>query len=189
EAAVGAYPREVVTLLGVPADGHATRLVGELAARAHADCGGTIRSFTTGISSPADTLDAIPAAYEQARRAVVAGRRVHGPGAVADFDRLGVFRLLGLIPDPDEVDRFARETLRTLAHFDDLEAADLRNTLQVLLDTNLNVAETARRLYVHYNTLRYRITKLERLLGPFTRDPHLRLNLMIALQIVRMRGR
>jgi len=188
-SAVGTYPREVVALLGAPADGQSARLVGELAAGAHADCGGSVRSFTTGVSRPVDGLDALPAAYDQARRAVAAGRRIHGPGAVADFDQLGVFRLLSLIPDPGELDRFAREALRTLAHPRDPEAADLRNTLQVLLDTNLNVAETARRLYVHYNTLRYRITKLERLLGRFTHDPHLRLNLMIALQIVRMQGR
>ncbi|OPC79990.1 hypothetical protein B4N89_02620 [Embleya scabrispora] len=189
EAAVAAYPREVVTLLGAPADGQAARLVTELAAVVHADCGAAVRSFTTGVSRPAESLDALPVAYEQARRAVAAGRRIHGPGAVADFDQLGVFRLLSLIPDPGELDRFAREALRTLAHPRDPEAADLRNTLQALLDTNLNVAETARRLYVHYNTLRYRITKLERLLGPFTQDPHLRLNLMIALQIVRIQGR
>lgn len=189
EAAVAAYPREVVALLGAPEDGQSARVVAELAAVVHADCGSVIRSFTTGISRPAESLDALPAAYEQARRAVTAGRRIHGPGAVADFDQLGVFRLLSLIPDPSELDRFAREALRSLAHPRDPEAADLRNTLQALLDTNLNVAETARRLYVHYNTLRYRITKLERLLGPFTQDPHLRLNLMIALQIVRMQGR
>ncbi|MFI6586395.1 PucR family transcriptional regulator [Embleya sp. NPDC050493] len=188
DAAVAAYPREVVALLGAPDDGQSARLVAELAAVVHADCGTVIRSFSTGIGRPAESLDALPTAYEQARRAVAAGRRIHGPGAVADFDQLGVFRLLSLIPDPGELDRFAREALRSLAHPRDPEAADLRNTLQALLDTNLNVAETARRLYVHYNTLRYRITKLERLLGPFTQDPHLRLNLMIALQIVRMQG-
>ena len=118
---------------------------------------------------------------------------MHGRGAVAHFDGLGVFRLLSLVEDTTELRAFAEETLRELARPDGPgaesgEVADLRRTLEVLLETNLNVAETARLLHFHYNTLRYRIAKLERMLGPFTRDPHLRLSLHVALQVVQMRG-
>jgi purine catabolism regulator len=91
------------------------------------------------------------------------------------------------VPDPAELRAFAAETLHGLAG-DDAEAANLRHTLQTLLDTNLNVAETARRLHFHYNTLRYRIGKLERLLGPFTEDAALRLDLAVALRVIAMRG-
>ena len=130
----------------------------------------------------------LPDAYDQAVKAVRVGRQLHGDGAVAHFDQLGVFRLLSLVDDTAELHAFVRETLGELAGDGDPEAVDLRRTLQVLLETNLNVAETARRLHFHYNTLRYRIGKLERMLGPFTEDAHLRLNLTLALHVLRMRG-
>jgi purine catabolism regulator len=98
-----------------------------------------------------------------------------------------VHRLLSLVDDPEELRSFATEVLAGLSG-DSTEAADLRRTLQVLLDTNCNVAETARALHFHYNTLRYRIGKLESILGPFTTDPNLRLDIALALKVVQMRG-
>jgi purine catabolism regulator len=130
---------------------------------------------------------ALPEAYEQARRSVRVGRQLRGPGSVVHFDGLGALRLLSLLPDCDEVLAFVDEVLGDLARDDSPDAADLRRTLQTLLDTNLNVAETARALHFHYNTLRYRIAKLERMLGAFTTDSHLRLDIALALQVVRLR--
>ncbi|WTW93111.1 helix-turn-helix domain-containing protein [Streptomycetaceae bacterium NBC_01309] len=190
DAVVSGYPGEIVALITVPqgtgAHGGTTGLGREAAARVRAACARIRRTFTTGISRPVRGIAALPAAYEQARRAVAAGRRLQGPGSVTDFDRLGVFRLLSLLPVDGELERFAAEVLGPLADPQDAETAELRRTLQVLLETNLNVAETSRRLYVHYNTLRYRIGKLERLVGPFTQDSRLRLDLLIALEIVHL---
>ena len=155
------------------------------AATVAAGGGASRRGSSRPITSAAD----LPGAYDEALKAVHVGRQMHGESALTHFDGLGIYRLLALIPDGADLHRFVEESLGELATDDSAENADLRNTLSVLLDTNLNVAETARQLFFHYNTLRYRIAKLERMLGPFTSDPQLRLTLRrLRLRIRQMRG-
>jgi purine catabolism regulator len=185
------FSSEVVTLLPV-ADGDDQPVAGHGGVRrvvtaVAGDKGGGRRPFSVGVSRVATTLDELPDAYGQARRAVEVGRRVNGGGSTTFFDQLGVHRLIALVPDPSELSAFTRDVLGPLA-LSTTEAADLRETLQVLLDTNFNVAEAARLQFFHYNTMRYRVGKLERLLGPLTSDPHLRLDVAVALRVLEITG-
>ncbi|KGH47202.1 PucR family transcriptional regulator [Modestobacter caceresii] len=189
-AAVAGLATEIVTVL--PLDGRTpeelSSLVASVTARVNARLRRVGRLLGTGIGRPAESLSALGEAYQQSQRALVVGQEIHGGHAVTHFDQLGVFRLLSLIPDSNELRSYVDEVLGTLADSSDPDSVDLRETLRVLLETNLNVAESARRLHFHYNTMRYRIGKLERLLGPFTTDPTLRLNLLLALHASRIRG-
>ncbi|MBF4762860.1 helix-turn-helix domain-containing protein [Nocardioides islandensis] len=187
------FSSEVVTLLpvdagvgpGEPWAGH--DVVRRVVTGVAGDKGGGRRSFTVGVSRVAPSLADLPEAYAQARRAVEIGRRVHGTGSTTSFDELGLHRLIALIPDTGELRAFARDVLGPLAD-GTTEAANLRETLQVLLDTNFNVAEAARLQFFHYNTMRYRVSKLERLLGPLSSDPHLRLDVAVALRVLDIAG-
>ncbi len=187
-APVVGFASEVVALVGIPEGGNPRAVVDRLVHGVRGDGGGGRRSFGTGVSRVIGDPSGIAGGYEQARRSVHVGRQLQGASALAHFDDLGAFRLLSLIDDEHELHNFVDEVLRELAHETDPEAADMRLTLRVLLDTNFNVAETSRRLHFHYNTLRYRITKLERLVGPFTTDPDLQLDLSLALRVMQMRG-
>jgi purine catabolism regulator len=108
-------------------------------------------------------------------------------GSTTFFDQLGLHRLLALVPDTAELAAYAEDVLGPLAERTP-EAENLRETLRVLLDTNFNVAEAARAQYFHYNTMRYRVGKLERLLGPLASDPNLRLDVAVALRVLEIAG-
>lgn len=182
------FSSEVVTLLPVGGDGGSPPgrdIVRRAVTAVAGDKGGGRRQFSAGVSRPVPDVDALPGAYGQARRAVEVGRRIGGGGSTTFFDQLGLHRLIALVPDPAELDSFVRDALGPLAE-PTAEAVELRETLQVLLDTNFNVAEAARLQFFHYNTMRYRVSKLERLLGPLSTDPNLRLDVAVALQALRI---
>ncbi|MDF2743203.1 MAG: pucR [Actinomycetia bacterium] len=187
-AAVAGFATDLVAIVGLPD----RRDLGEAAVSlARSIVAGLARRsrhvLSVGVSRPVTSPVEVAIAYEQATKAVQIGRRIHDQGTVTRFDSLGVFRLLSLIDDAEELRSFALESLGPLLRLDPAERDDLLRTLEALVECNLNVARAARRLYFHYNTLRYRITKLERLLGPFTADPGLCLQIGLALQIIRIR--
>jgi purine catabolism regulator len=186
-AAAAAFATEAVAVLhrpdgSVPGSARVAELLGGLSSP------GTPFDGIVGVSRVVSGASALAAAYGQAWEAVRVGRRLSGAGSVSRFDDLGLYRLLSMVPDSAELRSFLADTLGPLAAPQgDVESDELRRTLAVLLETNLNVAQTARRLHFHYNTLRYRIGKLERLLGPFATDARLRADLVVALAVWQMR--
>lgn len=172
------FSSEVVTLVPAADEESVRRSVAAVLAAAG-------RPFSVGASRIAAGPTELADAYAQARRALEVGRRLHGGGSTTFFDGLGVHRLLALIPERQEVESFARDVLGPLAE-DSREAHDLRETLHVLLETNFNVADAARRQFLHYNTTRFRLTRLERQLGPISTDAQRRLDVALALQVLEL---
>ncbi len=142
---------------------------------------------TIGIGRPSSDALKLHLSYEEARQALTIGAKVWGSGAVTHFDDLGVYRILHHHADKAELDTFAEEALGKLIDYDRKRNTDLVDTLDVLLDCNLNISVAARRLYLHYNSLRYRLQKIEELIGPFVDNAHHRFTLQFALRIRKAR--
>lgn len=122
--------------------------------------------------------------YTEARRALTVGRWGHGPGRLTAFEELGIDRLLANVPDA-EIAAFGDAVLGRLEAYDAARATNLVATLEAFLESR-NVALAARRLYVHYNTLKNRLVKIEEIIGPYLDDPNHCLSLSLALRLRRL---
>lgn len=132
------------------------------------------------FGTPSEELSLLNRSYEEAWIAMKAGRIFFQERHVISYDRLGIGRLIYSLPMPlcrqflGEV--FARSAPGVL----DEEAL---TTVRQFFEDSLNVAETARHLYIHRNTLVYRLDKLQKGLGLNIRNfddaMMLRLGLMV----------
>jgi purine catabolism regulator len=147
----------------------------------------TKRELAMGVSRTYQGLAGIRDAYDEALRALRLGARVNGPHAITHYDGLGLFRLLGQL-DEAELDLFVADTLGPVLDLPEPERSDLLQTLDVLLANHLNIAQSAREVHYHYNTLRTRMVKLEKLLGNFGTDAATARRIGVALEILRMQG-
>jgi purine catabolism regulator len=182
-AAICTSGTEAIAVIGVPSQPQALPIARRALSRIQRSSVGT---FTTGLRAVIGESCSLSQAYRQARQAIAVARLVQGRGGLADFEEMGPYSLLGLVDDPREIRRYVEDTLGPLAG-EDPDAVELRRTLLVLLEVNLNVAAAARKMHYHYNTLRYRLGKLEDILGPFTERSGMQLALMVALRLMELR--
>ncbi|MCR5639826.1 MAG: helix-turn-helix domain-containing protein [Lachnospiraceae bacterium] len=104
----------------------------------------------------------LPELYQNAYLALEIGSLFFASETVLSYHRMGMEKLIFQLPHHACIE-FLHD------HFTDFDFKDLdsesRNTIQAFLDNGLSIAETARALYVHRNTLIYRIDKFEKQTG------------------------
>jgi purine catabolism regulator len=130
-----------------------------------------------------DPLD-LHRSFTEARRALSIGGWAHGPGEVTAFDQLGLDRLLVAVPE-SEAEAVGADRLGPLEAYDAARGTALVATLETFLATR-HAALAARQLYLHYNTLKNRLAKIEEVIGPYLDDPDRCLSLALALRLRRL---
>jgi len=122
-------------------------------------------NLTIGRSRHAgDPVDLYRAGNE-ARLAVNVGE-AEGRSPLA-FEDTGSYRLLlpAMSEDPRELERFYAETIAPLSAYDDQYETELVATVEAYLDNDGNVAATAKQLFTHRHTIRYRLERVRELCG------------------------
>jgi len=81
---------------------------------------------------------------------------------------------------------FCQYVLGTLVDYDRAHNADLLHTLRVYFRCNGNAIEAARQLFLHRNSLQYRLDRIEELLACDLKDPQTRLSLNLAVEMAEL---
>ncbi len=121
--------------------------------------------------------------YGEALQALTIGKKLFGPNQVINFSQLGVYRLLQAVSDWDELEQFYGETAGPLDQYDRTYNSDLVKTLEAYFQYNGNLKQVAKALYIHYNTILYRMERIEEITGLNLKVPDQRLNLLLGLKI------
>jgi sugar diacid utilization regulator len=144
--------------------------------------------LTTGRSRRcADPVDLYRAGSE-ARLAVNVGEAEGHPTLA--FEDTGAYRLLlpAMSEDPGELERFYAETIEPLSSYDEQYETELVATVEAYLDNDGNVAATAKQLFTHRHTVRYRLERVRELCGHDVSATEGREKLGLGLKAMRVLG-
>ncbi|MDH6624177.1 purine catabolism regulator [Streptomyces sp. LBL] len=140
--------------------------------------GGDVDELVVGLSAPAGPI-AAAAAYKQAEQALSVARR-RGRVCV-EHERMAAGSVLPLLAD-DAVKAFADGLLRALHEHDATGRGDLVASVRAWLSRHGQWDAAAADLGVHRHTLRYRMRRVEEILGRSLDDPDVRMELWLALK-------
>ncbi|MBO4928577.1 MAG: helix-turn-helix domain-containing protein [Clostridiales bacterium] len=115
-----------------------------------------------GIGMPAPTLRDIAKSYREATLALRVGSIFESEQFIMRYDKLGLGRLIYQLP-PTLCNMFLNEVFPKGA-YESLDS-DTLVTIQSFFENNLNGSETSRKLFVHRNTLVYRLDKVQKITG------------------------
>lgn len=136
-----------------------------------------------GIGRPADELGHWQGSYREATQALAMARRLNEPNPLY-FGDLSVYRLLFLLEGHPELEAFCQNVLGPILEYEG--AADLLDTLAAYFAHHGNLSQTAESLFIHRNTLLYRMERISQIGGFDLNNPETRLAVQLALKARRL---
>ena len=115
-----------------------------------------------GIGTPIANVKDLAQSFKEAQIAMEVGKVFDTEQAIVSYDHLGIARLIYQLPTT-LCEMFLKEVFKQ-GSIESLDAETLF-TIQRFFENNLNVSETSRGLFVHRNTLVYRLEKIKKLTG------------------------
>ena len=141
---------------------------------------GTESTVVVGIGTVANHLRELAKSYKEAQIAIEVGKVFDTEKYIINYENLGIGRLIYQLPTT-LCEMFLQEVFKK----NPIDALDQETlfTIHKFFENNLNVSETARKLFVHRNTLVYRLEKIKKLTGLDLREFDDAITFKVALMV------
>lgn len=144
-----------------------------------------IGNITVGVGRPYAGVGGLRRTYREAVWAARAAEALEHGNRVVTFRELGIYGMLEpFVADPSTADT---EDVERLLDYDRVNHTALLPTLEAYFEAGAS-GDAAQSLFVHRNTVSYRLRAVKRVTGLDVRDPDARLLLEVQIRLARIRG-
>lgn len=142
-----------------------------------------------GIGNEYSSILLLRKSYLEALEVINAAKFIGEPEQLPfQYSKLGIFRYLEMISNHHAKTNYINTDLEILQKKDQESQTKLLQTLEIYLLNNCRIKPTAEQLYIHTNTLKYRLNQITDLTSIDFDDFHSRMQLYIDLQLIKQRS-
>ena len=145
-------------------------------------------SISIAIGNFYDEVVNLHHSFREATAALVVSQHLGDQQTIIWYEDVALYVLLKRFSDQSQVNRWREQTLGQLIAYDQNNDTELVKTLEAYFDANQVSQQAARNLFVHPKTLKYRLRRIEEILGidPFEGDRQLAFYLAAKLTRLQM---
>lgn len=136
-----------------------------------------------GIGTRQKSLEKYKLSYEQASKCINLAIKQKQKNMIYYYEQLGLYQLFYDINHKTLLENFVHNILYNLIAYDKKYNTNLIQTLEVYLNKNCNLNQTAETLFIHRNTIKYRLQRIEEITNTSLDDAFTRLNFFNAILI------
>lgn len=143
------------------------------------------QKFRIGIGRAYKEVTKLNKSYEQAK-VIVEKFNKSNTSSVLHYDDLGLYTILCCDGIQMELAKFCNDTINPIVEYDKLNNTELIKTLRVYFECNGNMKKISKEMFMHYNTIIYRIQKIKDITGVDFENGDSRLRFEIALKALEL---
>ncbi|MDM8534489.1 PucR family transcriptional regulator ligand-binding domain-containing protein [Clostridiaceae bacterium HSG29] len=163
--------------------GYSMNIINQITSRILKALNTTGYEFIVGMSKNLKGITKIAESYTQAMWCVKMSRKQKKTNCIIHFEDIGIYKILSSVKEKKILRDYYNETIDVLDKYDKMKGTNYKELLKLYISNNRSVQTVADLLYMHRNTVNYKISKIEEILNCDLSQMEVRMQLYMAFCI------